>query len=613
MVILLLAATGAWADSTVTITKQMSGEKSDDAGTVTSSVTDDICTLTVTPADGNYATVDHITAYATVTGEMAQSRGRAIGINEGVITVTATDSNADPSGVTTYTFTMPTDGSNVKVTVDFQTRIDINGATATLAETSLTYTGEALEPAVTVTDGETVLTAGKDYTVTYSDNIAIGTAKATITGKGYYKGTVVLTFEIIQPVADNSYGIYVNNILITEDNKDDVLNDGDFDNGKAPSVLYDSDSYTMVLTKTENINIKCIRTDSLKIYVMYDCSGELIQSLHNSCKLIFTTDGVYPGELTLTNPNGAVVSGFGEIRLDPYVEAANLDTGSGNVRMMLKPITDERVEKAPIDDLVDAENNQAAQQTSEPNAFISLIKNNFLYSYDMNSESGPDPSDNSFIMNRACTFEEIENAFTLLEESYADYAKKVCGITCMLPPGEILLKVDAVCMGDMQLYLGVKDLKPVRIMPDSVYNILLTETTPVILFAYEAAETSGTANHRIGRKTTAGIGVCSITITPTQINSSNSVSRYSSNYPTSTLENAAQNPSNDKEVTDENTIEVIDQQTAEEIITGITPPNAITIDLRKNSVPIFDLQGRRVTYPCKPGIYITQGKQVVIK
>lgn len=61
-----------------------------------------------------------------------------------------------------------------------------------------TYTGSAIEPEITVTDGEKTLTLGTDYTVSYSDNIHAGTAKATITGKGNYSGTVEKTFEIVK-------------------------------------------------------------------------------------------------------------------------------------------------------------------------------------------------------------------------------------------------------------------------------------------------------------------------------------------------------------------------------------------------------------------------------
>lgn len=60
-----------------------------------------------------------------------------------------------------------------------------------------TYTGKAITPAVTVTlDGKT-LKKGTDYTVEYSNNIEIGKATVTVTGKGAYKGTKSATFNIV--------------------------------------------------------------------------------------------------------------------------------------------------------------------------------------------------------------------------------------------------------------------------------------------------------------------------------------------------------------------------------------------------------------------------------
>ena len=59
-----------------------------------------------------------------------------------------------------------------------------------------TATGSALTPAVTVRHGDTVLAAGTDYTVTYENNTAVGTATVTITGMGNYTGTLTATFAI---------------------------------------------------------------------------------------------------------------------------------------------------------------------------------------------------------------------------------------------------------------------------------------------------------------------------------------------------------------------------------------------------------------------------------
>lgn len=64
--------------------------------------------------------------------------------------------------------------------------------------TEFMYTGEAVEPAVTVTVAGKELTAGEDYTLVYENNIQPGIASVTVTGvadKGY-TGSVTIHFTI---------------------------------------------------------------------------------------------------------------------------------------------------------------------------------------------------------------------------------------------------------------------------------------------------------------------------------------------------------------------------------------------------------------------------------
>ena len=65
---------------------------------------------------------------------------------------------------------------------------------ATISEQD--YTGEAVIPTLTVTDGNRVLKEGVDYTVTYKNNVEEGTATATIQGIGNYHGTASTSFQI---------------------------------------------------------------------------------------------------------------------------------------------------------------------------------------------------------------------------------------------------------------------------------------------------------------------------------------------------------------------------------------------------------------------------------
>jgi len=60
----------------------------------------------------------------------------------------------------------------------------ITAEMVSLSADTAVYTGAAVEPAVKVTG----LTAGKDYTVEYKDNVNAGTAMATVKGAGDYLG-----------------------------------------------------------------------------------------------------------------------------------------------------------------------------------------------------------------------------------------------------------------------------------------------------------------------------------------------------------------------------------------------------------------------------------------
>lgn len=72
----------------------------------------------------------------------------------------------------------------------------LSNASVTLDQTSYNYDGTAKRPKVTVTYGSTTLRENTDYTVSYSNNTNIGTAKATVEGKGNYTGSNSATYSI---------------------------------------------------------------------------------------------------------------------------------------------------------------------------------------------------------------------------------------------------------------------------------------------------------------------------------------------------------------------------------------------------------------------------------
>lgn len=76
----------------------------------------------------------------------------------------------------------------------------LNGVSVEANLEGLTYTGSALQPEVTLTDGSYELRAGIDYDATYENNVnatnAGSPATITITGKGNYAGVLTRAFDI---------------------------------------------------------------------------------------------------------------------------------------------------------------------------------------------------------------------------------------------------------------------------------------------------------------------------------------------------------------------------------------------------------------------------------
>ncbi len=103
-----------------------------------------------------------------------------------------------------------------------------------------TFTGSRLKPSVTVKDEAKVLELMTDYTVSYTNNTNVGTATATISGKGNYSGKVEKTFTIVPKVTEDGA------LTLTQDqNGITATIEGNYDQADA-------------LTITEDIAVKSV-------------------------------------------------------------------------------------------------------------------------------------------------------------------------------------------------------------------------------------------------------------------------------------------------------------------------------------------------------------------
>ena len=150
-------------------------------------------------------------------------------------------------------------------------RISISKASVTLSTSTYAYDGKAKKPGVTIKLNGKTLKNGTDYTVSYSNNTKVGTAKVTITGKGNYTGSVSKTFKIknnfkkatISGISNKSYtGKNITQSITVKYNGKTLKNGTDYtvsysnnkNIGTATAKITGKGSYTGTITKTFKIN-----------------------------------------------------------------------------------------------------------------------------------------------------------------------------------------------------------------------------------------------------------------------------------------------------------------------------------------------------------------------
>jgi len=150
-------------------------------------------------------------------------------------------------------------------------RISISKASVTLSTSTYAYDGKAKKPGVTVKLNGKTLKNGTDYTVSYSNNTKVGTAKVTITGKGNYTGSVSKTYSIknnfkkatISGISNKSYtGKNITQSITVKYNGKTLKKGTDYtvsyscnkNIGTATVKVAGKGSYTGTITKTFKIN-----------------------------------------------------------------------------------------------------------------------------------------------------------------------------------------------------------------------------------------------------------------------------------------------------------------------------------------------------------------------
>ena len=343
MVALLAMTVGTWATS-VTI-NVLPSQLPTAPGTVTQSISEGVCTLTVTPASGYQASLENISVELTVSGSVAQAPRRSPNIYH--VEVTALTPNADPSGETRYQFTVPDATYDATVTVEFQRiQYTYDAATHTLTLDNATITNgdnwafEYGVPVLTVKlIGTNTITGNafnfgtqsKPALVFTTDPITSGslTVSGSLTSpaEGADGATIVYENGLQKAVAEagsvisgTPINLKVGGTTVTSQNMGDIMSDG--------KVSFNAQTLTLTLngakinmeqkegypiypieSDIQNLNVLLIGNNTLQVYADKPY-GFQFSNQANTGTLTFTHQENGFGSLTVNDDATAIANGY---------------------------------------------------------------------------------------------------------------------------------------------------------------------------------------------------------------------------------------------------------------------------------------------------------------
>ena len=194
LALLLVAVSGAWADSRVAIAQMQNGNITVGEVAASGAVT---VTLTAAPADGYYITADDI--IVTKTTGQAMAPRRTPGYTDKIAVNAA---SVDQTGKGTYTFALP-EGYGAYVEATFTERLTLTEVT--LEKTELVFNLANIVPqtvGIKSVKAGTVEVPADSYDVEGNTQTYEGEYTVTVTGLGHYKGTATAKFAIVKGQTD---------------------------------------------------------------------------------------------------------------------------------------------------------------------------------------------------------------------------------------------------------------------------------------------------------------------------------------------------------------------------------------------------------------------------
>ena len=454
-------------ENTAIVVKQIDGSEDDttDPGEVTCSNG----TITVTPSAGYYLTLADLTVVKALNGENAESRGRAPGIDIPVV-LTATNPSADPSGETTYTFTVTDPIYDYVITANFHSRTSVGDAVVTVVGGPYTYDGTAHKPDVTVVVGDVTLTKGTDYDVYYTDSINAGTGKITIVGTRTYNGMQT----------GIQYAI----------------------NKAKAKVQYGDKAITAKIGKS--FTVPNVTLDPSNLPITYRSSDSDVATVDEQT-----------GEVTLIAPGE--VSIFAEFAGDTNYDAASDYYVLTVLQRDIEPIDEDVTITWRDEDFFFTNDEGELEEVKLINVVIFDVLFTLDISGDPSESDGYDETDHSVVLNHSVSNDLMNFIVTNGGDPGTDaYAEQYTGMTFKVPAGKGYVIIESKTDGEHVMMIKIGNLAPIGFNHTDIQkdNVFYECDKPTWVYVYNGGEVNG-GNARMSvpraKKTKTHIKIYSIT------------------------------------------------------------------------------------------------------
>ena len=604
------------ATITATVTDGSNYTYATKTASYTLNVATDAMEVSATGYDGTYDGQAH-----TITVNAPQGATVMYGTTEGTYNLQAAPTYTDAGTYTVYyqvtmkNFTTVTGSKTVTIA---KANATITKAPEAIAELKDTGKEQVLITAGEAEGGEMVYsTDGTNY----SAELPTATAEGTYTiyykvaGDANHNDTEVQTLSVTIATGIKTYALWINDTQVTEKNVNDVLGD-DFTNGGGSFQYFPEKNVLFVIANNTGANILSRIPEGLTVYLFATTENSL-GSISGIGTLTITTDGNFPGLLNL-NAGGNVISGFTSLVLGENLgilapegisyENGVLPTLNATIGVSLIPIAEMKDENmADIGENPDGTEIDLSNYIFDDRVLFTLKRTQ--------SDDGDGATeDGGIIISTPLTLSQLNElagkGVATIPPGTDEFAECFTGITILVPAGEGVIEIDGLTMDGY--IMGVRslfsnELIELRQSKDEKREKMLFEykfDQPTFVGIYNNGRSSSAASARAiqrAKKKVGSVTIYGISIKPRKISTANSASAASGGSYTPPNDGNPDNPGN---------LPPVGQNPLEpDIISGIRNVQTTVITDGK----WYNLNGQQIDEPKQKGLYIHNGKKILIK